>query len=100
MITLIKNFSDDTKTQKRINVKKIIALKDVINKPINEAIIEINNINDIEKIKKLSSENGKTKVSIKFKENGKTLFFTLNKLRKLDHNSLNSLQIDGNIELN
>ena len=35
MLTLMKNYIDEKKTQKKINVKKIITLKEVINKPIN-----------------------------------------------------------------
>ena len=100
MITLIKNISDEETRQRKINVKKIIPLKDVVNKPINEVIIQINNMKDLEKIKKLSSKDGKTKVSIKYKDKDKILHFKLSKLRNLDHNSLNLLQIDGNIELN
>ena len=100
MITLIKNISDEETRQRKINVKKIIPLKDVVNKPINEVIIQINNMKDLEKIKKLSSKDGKTKVSIKYKDKDKILHFELSKLRNLDHNSLNLLQIDGNIELN
>ena len=53
MITLIKNFSDDTKTQKRINVKKIVNLDDVINKPYSKVTIELKSDYNIDEIKKL-----------------------------------------------
>ena len=40
MITLIKNYLDENKTQKKINVKKIISLKEVLNSSIEEVNIE------------------------------------------------------------
>ena len=36
MITLIKNFVDESKSQKKINVKKIVSLKHVLDKPIDK----------------------------------------------------------------
>ena len=47
MITLTKNFTDENKTQKRINIKKIISLKEVINKPMEEIKIKVNNIDEL-----------------------------------------------------
>ena len=100
IITLIKNFSEENKNQKKINVKKIISVKDVVNKPIKEIKIKINNINEIDKLKNLSTENGKTKVIIQVSQEGKIYDFELNKLRNIDHGIINSLQIGKNIEFN
>ena len=100
IITLIKNFSEENKNQKKINVKKIISVKDVVNKPIKEIKIKINNINEIDKFKNLSTENGKTKVIIQVSQEGKIYDFELNKLRNIDHGIINSLQIGKNIEFN
>ena len=47
MITLIKNYSDENKSQKRINVKKIISLKELINKQIKNITFKFNNIKDL-----------------------------------------------------
>ena len=52
MITLIKNYSDENKSQKRINVKKIISLKELINKQIKNITFKFNNIKEFKKIKK------------------------------------------------
>ena len=100
IITLIKNFSEENKNQKKINVKKIISVKDVVNKPIKEIKIKINNINEIDKFKNLSTENGKTKVIIQVSQEGKIYDFELNKLRNIDHTIINSLQIGKNIVFN
>ena len=99
MITLAKNFTDGDKAQKKINIKKIISLKEVINKPISEIKIKINNIDEIEKINQFKKENGKTKVKIQVRENGKILDFELDKLRNLDHKLINSIKLTNNVEI-
>ena len=52
MITLIKNYSDENKSQKRINVKKMISLKELTNKQIKNITFKFNNIKEFKKIKK------------------------------------------------
>tara|TARA_B100000686_G_scaffold181968_1_gene188976 strand:+ start:33 stop:3443 length:3411 start_codon:yes stop_codon:yes gene_type:complete len=100
MITLIKNFSDENKVQKKINVKKIISLKDVLNKPLEEVKIEIKNIDELDKLKLLNKGEGKTKVTINFIEDNKTYIFQLKKKRKLDNKLINSLKISENVKNN
>jgi len=100
MITLIKNYLNESKVQKKINVKKIISIKEIFSKPIKEIKIKINNINEIDKFKNLSTKNGKTKVIIQVNQDGKIYDFELNKLRNIDHTIINSLQIGKNIVFN
>ncbi len=100
MITLIKNYLNESKVQKKINVKKIISIKEIFSKPIKEIKIIINNINEIDKFKNLSTKNGKTKVIIQVNQDGKIYDFELNKLRNIDHTIINSLQIGKNIVFN
>ncbi len=99
MITLVKNFVDENKAQKKINIRKIISLKEVINKPVEEIKIKIKNIEDIQKINKLSMEGGKTKVIINVETDKKTMSFQLNEKRKIDHKMLNLLRNDENMEI-
>ena len=56
MLTLIKNYSDDDKSQKRINVKKIISLKELINKPIKNITFKFKNIKEFKKLKNLKKK--------------------------------------------
>ena len=44
MITLVKNYVDENKIQKKINIRKIISMKEVIDKPIDEVKIKIKNL--------------------------------------------------------
>jgi len=99
MITLMKNFTDANKLQKKTNIKKVLSLKEVINKPINEIKIKINNINDLDKLKSLSKSDGKTKVLVQIEESKKIYSFQLDEKRNIDHTLVNSLNIDGNIEI-
>ena len=99
MITLVKNYVDDSKVQKKINIRKIVSMKEVLDKPINEIKIKIHKLDDIKKLKKLDLEGGKTKVSIDIEIDKKTLSFQLNKHRKVDHKILNLLKNEENIEI-
>jgi DNA polymerase-3 subunit alpha len=99
MITLVKNYVDESKIQKKINIRKIIAMKEVIDKPIDEVKIEIKNIDDITKINKFCLEPGKTKVIIDVKADKKRMSFQLSEKRKIDHKMLNLMRNEENIDV-
>ena len=99
MITLVKNYVDESKVQKKINIRKIISMKDVINKPIDKIKIKIKKLKDIQKIKKLILERGKTKVIIDVEFDKKMMSFQLKENRKFDHKMLNLLRNEENIEI-
>ncbi len=99
MITLVKNYVDESKIQKKINIRKIIAMKEVIDKPINEVKIEIKNIDDIIKINKFCLEPGKTKVIIDVEADKKRISFELREKRKIDHKMLNLMRNEENIDV-
>mgnify|MGYP000294533577 CR=1 FL=1 len=100
MITLVKSFVDENKVQKKINIKKIISMKQIINKPIDEVNIRLKNLDNIDKISGFSLEDGKTKIKIDVDIDKKTLSFRLKEKRKIDHKMLNLLRKDKNIEIN
>jgi len=100
MVTLIKNYLDENKAKKKINVKKIVSLKEVLNKPIKELKIQINNIDELNKFKSLSKKKGITKLIIEIAEGKKTYIFQLNESRNLDHKLINSLKVGENILIN
>ena len=99
MITLVKNYVDESKVQKKINIRKIISMKEVIDKPIEEILIKVKNLVDLQKINKLSLEEGKTKVRFEVESNNKTLLFQLSNKRKIDHKMLNLMRNGENIEI-
>ncbi len=99
MITLVKNYADENKIQKKINIRKIISMKEVIDKPVDQIKIKIKNIDDISKINKLSLEEGKTKVLIDVEVEKKMMTFQLNKERKIDHKMINLMRNKENIDI-
>ena len=100
MVTLMKNYTDDGRNQKKIYVKKIVSLKNVLNKSISEVIFKILSINEINKLKSLGKEEGKTKITIQLAETDKIYVFRLNENRKVDHKLLDSLKMNENIIIN
>ena len=99
MITLIKNYSDENKTQKRINVKKIISLKEVVNKPIKNLTLKFNNFDDLKIIKDLSKSDGETSVKLIIDKDNHLFSFYLKDRRKVDNKLLNSLDLVKNLEI-
>ena len=76
----------------RINVQKIVSLKDLFNRPISEVIFTIKSKDQMEKLSKILNEEGETKISIKLKDNENILLFKLENPRKVDRKSLNLLK--------
>jgi len=94
LITLMKNLSDDENRFKRINVNKLVLIKDLYNKPVRDLEININDVNNISKLNHLEI-NGSTNVKLKINTNKGKLIFNLKKNRKIDRNSMNLLKKDG-----
>ena len=99
MLTLIKNYTDDNKFEKRINVKKIVSLKDVINKPINKIVFKFKDFKDFIKLKKLNIKDGETEVKVFIESDDKIIKFKLKEKRKIDYNLLNTLNLEKNTEI-
>ncbi len=89
----MKNYIDENKTQKKINVKKIISLKEVFNKPIEELKLKLSNHEELDKLKLLEKDNAKTKLFFDIFDGNKQLTFELNDKRKIDQKLINSLKI-------
>ncbi len=98
MLTLFKNYSDEEKMQKRINVKKIISLRDVANQQIKNITLNFKNIKDIHKLKKLSKKDGGTNIKILLNQNNKVITFELREKRFVNNSLLNSLNLIENIQ--
>ena len=99
MITLLKNYTDESKSQKRINVKKIISLKELLNISFDEIKFKINNLDELTKLKSLKKKDGKTKIIFQIKDDKKNYTFSLSDKRYIDNNLINKLKIRENIIL-
>ena len=97
MLTLMKNYIDENKSQKRINVKKIVPLKELINKPYKNITFKFNEIDDLHKLKNLSVKDGNTEVKILMDKNSKIYKFELKDKRKINNQVLNTLNLSENV---
>ena len=94
IITLVKNFNDIEK-RTRINVKKIIPLDEIINKPINNLKIKISNPEEFEFLSKILVNQGNVEVEFEMANKDKTYRLKLKNKRFVDKNVLNSIKNQG-----
>ncbi len=77
-----KTLSEDTK--KRVNIKKIISLDEVIKKPYSNVTIELNENYKLNELKEILSKNGETKIQIIINLKNKKANYLLQNNRKFD----------------
>ena len=92
ILTLAKSVSDENNRFKRVNVKKIISLKDVINVPIKNASFKLNSLKDLDELSKFLIDPGNTNISVEIVEDNKILYFKLKNGRNLDRKTLNLIR--------
>ena len=93
LITLTKNLSDEVNRFRRINVKKLISMKDLLNKPINQAKFILNDISSLRELSEnLINKDGNSNVEINIKNSDKKLVFRLKNKRKIDRKSINLIK--------
>ena len=98
VLTLQKDKISGDFTKKRVNVKKILNLDEVINKPYSKVTIELKNNYDINEIKELLSIKGETEINLIIKEKNKEALFSLKENRKFDLNHLKALKAKKYVE--
>ena len=84
--------------KKRVNVKKILYLDDVIKKPYSKVTIELNNNYNMNEIKELLSNKGETEINLLIKNNNCQAIFSLQEKRKFDFNHLKALKAKKYVE--
>jgi len=94
LITLNKNLSNDDNRFKRVNVNKIVLIKELVNRPVSSLELSFDDLNKISNLD-LSKIDGKTNVILKYNDNNKQYVFKLKKSRKIDRNQLNLIKKDG-----
>ena len=80
VITLLKDTNGD---QKRVNVKKIVALDNFINTDYKKVLIEIDEKIELNELEKLLNETGKTEVQIILSDKDARYTFKLENLESL-----------------
>ncbi len=92
ILTINKSLSDESNRFKRFNVRKIVSLKDLLNKPIKNITFNLNSAEDLDEIKKFLIIPGETKINIKIDDNSRVLDFNLQNGRKIDRKSINLIR--------
>ena len=92
MISLQKDKVLNPEVKKRVNVKKILPLEDVINKPYSKVTIEIKENSEINEIKEILSLYGDTQIELIINYKNKKAHYSLQNNRKFNLNHLKALK--------
>ena len=92
ILTLQKDKLLNDKNQRRVNLKKILSLNDMINKPYSKVTIELGENYNIDEIKNILKKEGQTAVSLIFNNNNKRIHYSLQNGRKFDLNLLKMMK--------
>ena len=98
VLTLQKDISNNDNTKKRVNVRKIINLDGLINKPYSKVTIELKTNFNIKEIKDLLSTKGETTINLVINNKNKKAYYCLNTNRKFDLNHLRTLKAKNYVE--
>ena len=77
---------------RRVNVKKILSLDEVLNKPYSKVTIELSENYKINELKEILSKHGETEISLVVKIKNKKAHYSFQKNRKFDFNHLKVLK--------
>ena len=92
ILTLLKSLSDAENRFKRINVQKIISLKDLLNKPIQEVTFDLKSLKELNELSRFLNVNGDTVVKIKISDKNNYYNFQLKNKRNIDRKTINILR--------
>jgi len=84
VLTLQKEKNKTESNQRRINIRKIVDLSDLVNKTYESVSIELNDKKRLKDLNELLKNTGETKINVVLKENNKNYLFELEKSRKFD----------------
>ena len=98
VLTLQKDRVAGETNKKRINVKKIINLDEVINRPYIKVIIELKSSCNLDEIKQLLSNKVETEINLIFKDKNLQSVYSLEENRKFDLNRLRTLKSKKYVE--
>ncbi len=78
--------------KKRINVKKILSLEELIKKPYSKVTIELKENYKLDEIKEILSKNGETEINLVIKKQNKKANYLLQNNRQFDLSHLKALK--------
>ena len=91
ILTIIKDKENKENKFRRISVRKIVPIENVVKQNYNNVHIELESSNDLDKLYDTIKEKGDTKIKISINEVGKKYLFELKEKRKFDAKTFESL---------
>ena len=91
-MTLQKEKSFTENTRKRVNVRKILSLDEVLEKPYSRITIELKENFNVSELSQILSKNGDTQVNLIVNEKSQKAHYSLQKNRKFDFNLFEALK--------
>ena len=98
VINLQKDKINSDEKKQRVNVKKILSLEEVINRPYSKIMIEINEKCKFNEIKHILSRNGETEVNIVINCNDKKVYYSLQNNKKINFKDIKALKAKDYVE--
>ena len=83
---------DNDLSKKRVNVRKILRLDEVINKPYEKVTIELKENFNLNEIKNILSNDGETVINLIIKDKNKKISYSLQNKRKFDLKHIRALK--------
>jgi len=84
VLTLHKEKSTGESNVRRVNIRKIMDLSDLVNKTYEKVSIELNNSKNLKELNELLKHDGETIINVIVKDSNKNYLFELEKARKFD----------------
>ena len=84
ILTLHKEKSTGESNVRRVNIRKIMDLSDLVNKTYEKVSIELNNSKNLKELNELLKHDGETIINVIVKDSNKNYLFELEKARKFD----------------
>ena len=95
ILTLQKVSNKNEPQSIRLNVKKIISLDDLINRPINSISFKVKNVDEIDLLSKMLKKGGDVEVSINVVSSDKAYKVKLKDRRFIDRKTVNLIKNQG-----
>ena len=86
VLTLQKEKTSIENAQRRVNIRKLVDLSDLVNKTYESVSIELNDNKMLKDLNKLLNKTGDTKIHVVLRENSKNYKFELEQSRRFDFN--------------
>ncbi len=92
VLTLYKDNLDNGALQRRVNVRKILSIEEMLSKPYPKVTIELSENYDIDELKKILNNKGQTEINFIIHNKNKKIYYNLQNARKFDFNHLKAIK--------